>query len=180
MNGLYLFAAAAGIPLVAWFLLSGGDDGDDGGGDHDGIGGFVARYLPLTTMAIALAAFGVCGLALGAAGRGAGTTFAAASGVAILAGVLNSTAFAYLRRTDSTTGARDEQLAGAIGRVVLPVSDEHRGRITIAVGGQQVYLSASPLPGSPSGAALEVGAPVLVVEVRAGVASVVRLDAELS
>ncbi len=31
MTGLYLFAAAAGVPLILWFLLGGGEDG--GGAD---------------------------------------------------------------------------------------------------------------------------------------------------
>lgn len=178
MSGLYLFAAAAGVPLLAWFLLSGGDD--DGGGGGDGIGGLMLRLLPLSTLAIVAATFGVCGLVLGAVGTGEGTTFAAAAAVAAVAGALNSTVFSYLRRSESTASITDEQFAGAIGRVVVPMAGEHRGRISVSAGGQQVYLSARPLPGATSDADLEVGAPVLVVEVRGGVASVVRLDPELT
>lgn len=177
MTGLYLFAAAAGVPLLAWFLLSGGDEG--GGGD-DGIGGLMLRLLPLSTLAIVAATFGVCGLVLGAVGTGEGMRFAAAAVVAAVAGALNSTVFSYLRRSESTASIRDEQFAGAIGRVVVPMAGEHRGRISVSAGGQQVYLSARSLPDATSETDLEVGAPVLVVEVRGGVASVVRLDPELS
>lgn len=177
MTGVYLFAAAAGVPLLAWFLLSGGED--SGGGD-DGIGGLMFRLLPLSTIAMVLAAFGVCGLALGLAGTGAGTTALAATTTAVVAGALNSTVFSYLRRSDSTTAVSDDQLVGAVGRVVLPVAGDHRGRIAVSAGGQQLYLSALALPDAASADELEVGAPVLVVEVRGGVAGVVRLDPELT
>jgi len=180
MTGLYLFAAAAGVPLVAWFLLSGGDEGGEGGGGDDGIGGLMLRLLPLSTLAIVAATFGICGLVLSGVGTASGTTFTGAAVAAVIAGVLNSTAFAYLRRSESTTEVRDEQLAGAIGRIVVPMTGEHRGRIVISTGGQQVYLSARALPDATAAIELEVGAPVLVVEVRGGVASVVRLDPELT
>lgn len=178
MTGLYFFAAAAGVPLVAWFLLSGGDEG--GGDEGGGVGGVMLRLLPLSTLAIAVAAFGVCGVILGAVGTAPGTTFLGAAAVAAGAAVLNSTVFAYLRRSGSTSNVGDEQLSGAVGRVVLPVRGEQRGRVAVAVGGQQVYLSARALPEAGTAAELEVGAAVLVVEVRGGVASVTRLAPELT
>ena len=175
MTGLYLFAAAAGVPLVLWFVLTGGEEG--GGGD-DGIAGVMFRRLPLSTMAFVAATFGVCGLVLRAAGTGGGTTFVAAAVAGIAAGILNSALVAYLRRSESTTEVSDEQLAGKIGRVVLPPAGDQRGRISVTVGGQQIHLSARSLPDAP--AELEVGSPVLVVEVRNGIASVTGLDPELT
>ena len=175
MTGLYLFAAAAGVPLVLWFLLAGGEDG---GGPDDGLAGVMFRRLPVSTIAFVLAAFGVCGFLLGAVGTGDGTTFAAAVVAGVVAGVLNSTLFGYLRRSESTTEVNDDQLAGRIGRVVVPLTGERRGRIAVTVGDQQIHLSALALPDAP--ASLEVGAPVLVVEVRKGIASVTGLDPELS
>ena len=181
MTALYLFATAAGVPLVAWFLLSGGDDaGDEGAGDHDGVGGLMLRLLPLSTVAIAVAAFGICGLALDLADAAAGTAFAGALAMGVLAGVLNSTVFAYVRRSESGTTMSDADLAGSVGRVVHPVREGQRGRITISAGGQRHYLSAQALPDGTSGTELEVGAPVLVVDVRGGVARVTRLDPELN
>lgn len=175
MRGVYLFAAAAGVPLVAWFLLSGGDDG----GADDGIGGIMVRFLPLSTIAIGVATFGVAGLALGAVGAGATTTLTAALVAAVLVGALNSTVFAYVRRSDSTASVEDRELVGAVGRVVLPITADHRGRVAVSVAGQQLYLSASAVPGEPDGE-IEVGAPVLVIEVSGGVAGVTRLDPELA
>jgi membrane protein implicated in regulation of membrane protease activity len=177
MTGLYLFAAAAGVPLVLWFLLAGDGDGDSGGAD-DGLAGVMLRWLPLSTLAFVAAAFGVCGLAFTATDAGAGTTFVAAAVAAIVAGVLNSTLFGYLRRSESTTEVNDAQLSGKVGRVVVPVSQDRRGRISVTVGDQQIHLSAQALPDAT--AELTVGAPVLVVEVRNGIASVTRLDPELT
>jgi membrane protein implicated in regulation of membrane protease activity len=175
VTGLYLFAAAAGVPLVLWFLLAGDEDG---GGPDDGVAGVMFRRLPISTIAFVLAAFGVCGLLLDAVGTADATTFIAAAVAGVVAGVLNSTLFAYLRRSESTTEVNDDQLAGKIGRVVVPPAGDRRGRIAVTVGDQQIHLSARALPDAP--AALEVGAPVLVVEVRKGIASVTGLDPELS
>ena len=167
MTGVYLFAAAAGVPLMAWFLLGGGDaEVDEGGG-----------WVSLSTVAMVFATFGVCGLLLGVAGIGDGATLAGAALTAAIAGALNRTAFAYLRRSDYGATVEDGQLAGATGRVVLPVAGDRRGRVAVSVRGQLVYLTAQVGPGVTS--ELEVGAPVLVVEVSKGVATVDRLDPEL-
>lgn len=185
MTGVYLFAAAAGVPLVLWFVLGGGDDGGgsggggaDGGGTDGGVAGVMFRRLPLSTIAFVAAAFGICGLLLGAAGTGTGTTLAAAAVAGAVAGALNNVLFGYLRRSESTTEVSDDQLAGKIGRVILPVAGERRGRIAVTVGGQQIHLSAQTLPDAP--AELDVGTPVLVVEVHRGIASVTALDPELT
>ena len=175
MTGLYLFAAAAGVPLVLWFALAGGEDG---GGADDGFAGVMFRWLPLSTLAFVGAAFGVCGLVLTATDAGAGTTLVAAVLAGVVAGVLNSTLFGYLRRSESTTEVNDAQLTGKIGRVVVPVSGDRRGRIAVTVGDQQIHLSAQALP--DAAAELAVGSPVLVVEVRNGIARVTRLDPELT
>ena len=173
MTGVYLFAAAAGVPLVLWFVFGGGEDGGD-----DGIAGVMLRRLPLSTMAFVAAAFGICGLLLGLAGTGGGTTFVVAAVAGALAGALNSVLFGYLRRSESNTEVSDEQLTGKIGRVVLPPTGDHRGRIAVTVGGQQIQLSARALPDAPE--QLPVGTSVLVVEVRNGVATVTGLDPELT
>lgn len=178
---LYLVAAAAGVPLVAWFLLGGADEGgDSGGGADDSFGGVMLRLLPLSSVALAVATFGVTGVALGLAGASSVTTLLAAVLVGLAAGALNSTAFAYLRRSESTSSLEDHQFVGSTGRVVMPVGDGRRGRIAVSLGNQQRYLSAQSLPGEHIDDELEVGSAVLIVDLQAGVASVTRLDPELS
>jgi hypothetical protein len=181
VTGLYLFAAAAGIPLLVWMLLAGGDEGgaDDAGGGDGGIGGLMLRLLPLSSIAIVLTGFGVCGLAMQLAGVGRTTTLVCSIAVGLVAGVLNGAAFAYLRRSESTASIGDDELTGKVGRIVLPTAPDRRGRVVVSVGGQQVQMTAIALP-DPAGHDLEVGAPVVVVEVRNGVASVARLDPELT
>jgi membrane protein implicated in regulation of membrane protease activity len=175
MTGVYLFAAAVGLPLVVWFLVAGIDDGAEGG-DAEGLAGVMFRLLPLSSLAIAASGFGVTGLALTAVDTSSGVTLVAALVVALFAAVANSALYSFLRRSESTSDVSDADLSGSIGRVVLPVSGAHRGRIALTRGDQPVYLSAEGLPGA---AELEAGAPVLVVEVRNGIARVARLDAEL-
>lgn len=189
MTAIYLFAAAAGVPLAIWFLIGGSEDGTDGGGGgdgtdgggggDDGIGAIMARLFPLSTVVLAVAMFGITGLVLGAVDTGASVTFAAALGVGIVAGALNSALFSYLRRSDSTAAVSDAQVAGAVGRIVLPVAPGRRGRIAVAVGEQQLYFSATSLAEDPP-VELAVGDPILVVQMHNGVASVTRLDPELT
>lgn len=188
MIGLYLFALAAGLPLVLWTLFGGGDDGGDGGdggdgadGGSDGIGALMMRLFPLSTIALASAAFGLTGTALTWAGSATTLTLLLAVVVAVVAGALNTAMFSFLQRTGSSASVSDHQLTGATGRVTLPIGVDRRGRIALNVAGQQVYLSAQATP-TAEGAVdeLEVGAPVLVVEVRDGIAQVVRLDPELT
>lgn len=184
MTGLYLFTAAVGVPLVAFFLLSGGDDGGDGGADDggsgggDGVGALMLRALPLSSIAIAAAAFGITGLALGATGSSASFTLIAALAMAALGAVLNSALFGYVRRSTSTSGVPDAQLGGSIGRVILAVGPGRRGRISLAANGQQIYLSAELSPTDEQ--TLAAGDRVLVVEVRDGLATVTALDPELT
>ncbi len=188
MTAIYLFAAAAGVPLAIWFLFGGSDEGGDAGGDadggdgsgaDDGIGAIMGRLLPLSTVVLAVAMFGLTGLALGVADTDAGFTFVAALGVGLITGALNSSLFGYLRRSDSTAAVSDAQVTGAVGRVVLPVAPGRRGRIAVAVGEQQLYFSATYLADDPP-TELAVGDPILVVEMHNGVASVTRLDPELT
>lgn len=180
MTGLYAFAAAVGVPLAIWLLLSGGDDGAETDGGGEGLGGVMLRFLPLSTFALVAATFGVAGLALQATGEGAATSFVWAVVVGVVVGALNSTAFAYLRRSESGASTGDDHLVGSMGRVVVPVGEARRGRVSVAVDGQIRYLSARAVPDGAGSVELEVGARVLLIEISNGIASVTRLDPELS
>lgn len=180
MNGLFIFALAAGAPLLLWFAFSGGDADLGGNADTDGDGGGVMSVIPLSTLAFVLTFFGVTGLVTRWAGTGPVTALGLALVVGIAAGVLNSTVFAWLRRTEVSSEVTDKELEGTIARVALPVSAQHRGRIVLDVGGSQARMTAAPAPvDSDEVGEIEVGAQVIVVSVKDGVALVTRLAPEL-
>ena len=180
MNGLFLFALAAGAPLLVWFAFSGGDAdlGSNADADGDGGGGGVMSVIPLSTLAFVLTFFGVTGLLTRWAGSGPVTALGLALAVGVVAGVLNSTVFAWLRRTEVSSEVTDKELEGTIARVALPVSSQHRGRIVLDVGGSQARMTAAPVD-EGEGGEIEAGARVIVVRVKDGVALVTRLAPEL-
>lgn len=178
VNGLFIFALAAGAPLLVWFAFSGGDADLGGNADGDADGGGVMSVIPLSTLAFVLTFFGVTGLVTRWAGTGPVTALGLALAVGIVAGVLNSTVFAWLRRTEVSSEVTDKELEGTIARVALPVSAQHRGRIVLDVGGSQARMTAAPVDSDEAGE-IEVGARVIVVSVKDGVALVTRLAPEL-
>ena len=170
MTGLYVFTLAAGLPLLLWFAFTGGDsDGFDGDGDG------VLSVIPLSTIAFVLAFFGGTGLLGGWLGTSAAVTFVLAVVVGVLAGFLNSAAFAWLRRNSTSSEVADKEIEGSIARVALPIAPEQRGRIVLDIAGARSQMTASPVDDTD----IEVGARVIVVGIEGGVALVTRLDPEL-
>lgn len=172
MTGLYVFMLAAGLPLLLWFAFTGGDaDGLDVDVDADG----VLSVIPLSTIAFVLAFFGGTGLVGGWLGTSAVVTFVLALVVGLVAGGLNSAAFAWLRRHSTSSEVMDRELEGTIARVALDVSASRRGRIILDVAGARSQMTAASI----DDASIEAGARVIVVGVEQGVALVTRLDPEL-
>lgn len=172
MTGLYVFTLAAGLPLLLWFALSGGDaDGTDIDSDGDG----VFSVISLSTVAFVVTFFGGMGLVGGWLGASAVATFVLALIVGSIAGALNSAAFAWLRRSSTSSEVSDRELEGSIARVALDIGPSRRGRIVLDVAGARSQMTAEPVDGSD----IEAGARVIVVGVEGGVALVTRLDPEL-
>ncbi len=175
MNTLFIFALAAGAPLLVWLVFAGGDS--DLGSDADADGG-VFTVIPLSTLAFVLAFFGATGLVSRWAGSGVMTALGLALVVGALAGALNGTVFAWLRRTEVSSEVTNKDLEGTIARVALPVSARRRGRIVLDIAGSRAQMTASPFDSGESGE-IEAGVQVIVVGVRDGVALVTRLAPEL-
>ena len=170
MTGLYVFMLAAGLPLLLWFAFSGGDaDGLDVDGDG------VFSVISLATIAFVLTFFGGTGVIGGWLGTSAVVTFVLALIVGVVAGGLNSAAFAWLRRNSSSSDVSDRELEGTIARVALHVAPSQRGRIVLDIAGARSQMTAAPIDDSD----IEVGARVIVVGIEGGVALVTRLDPEL-
>jgi membrane protein implicated in regulation of membrane protease activity len=175
VTALYLFFAGVGVPLVIWSLVAGGGESelgeaDGGGGDS---GPLMLRLLPLSSLALAAATFGITGLVLGALDVTTGVAALSAAGLAVVAAVLNSAVFAYVRRTESTSDISDASIAGAIGRVVVPVEPGRRGRVVVSLSDRDVALTAQ---GIGTAETLAIGSAVVVVEMERGIARVARLE----
>lgn len=178
MTWLYVFMLAAGAPLLLWFVFSGGEADMEAGAEAGGLSE-VFTVIPLSSLAFVATFFGATGLASEWLGTNAVFALFMAIVVGVLAGVLNSAAFAYLRRTEASSEVTDREVEGSIARVSLPMSNEQRGRIVLTVAGARTQMTASPIDVLADGAAIEPGARVIVVRIEGGVALVTRLDPEL-
>jgi len=178
MTWLYAFMLFAGAPVLLWFVFSGGDADMDAGAEADGLGD-VFSVVPLSSIAFVATFFGATGLVSEWLGTGAVFTLLLAVVVGVLAGVLNSAAFAYLRRSEASSDVSDREIEGSIARVSLPMSNERRGRIVLTVAGARAQMTAAPIDPLDDGKAIEAGARVIIVRIEGGVALVTRLDPEL-
>ena len=134
MTWLYAFMLAAGAPLLVWFVFSGGDAEVDAGAEVDGLGE-VFTIIPLSSLAFVATFFGAAGLLSQQIGTGPIVTLLVAVVIGVLAGGLNSAAFAYLRRSEASSEVSDREIEGSIARVSMPISSERRGRIVLTVAG---------------------------------------------
>jgi len=173
MTGLYIFFLAVGGPLLVWFAFAGDADAEGFGGDADG-GGPLA-WIPLSTVAFVMAFFGAAGLIFDAMGTSAALTLVLAVFIAVIAGGLNSAAFAWLRRNSSSSDVSDVELEGTIGTASMPIGPGRRGKIALEIAGAREMMTASPADGSE----IAPGSRVVVVGVENGVAMVAPLGPEL-
>ncbi len=178
MTWLYAFMLAAGAPVLLWFVFSGGDADMEAGAEADGLGE-VFSVIPLSSVAFIATFFGATGLVSEWLGTGAVFTLLLAVVVGVLAGVLNSAAFAYLRRSEASSDVSDREIEGSIARVSLPMSNERRGRIVLTVAGARTQMTAAPIDPLDEDQTIESGARVIIVRIEGGVALVTRLDPEL-
>ena len=178
MTWLYAFMLAAGAPLLLWFAFSGGDAEMEAGGEVDGLSE-VFTIIPLSSLAFVATFFGATGLVSEWLGTGGVFTLLMAVVVGVLAGGLNSAAFAYLRHSEASSEVSDREIEGSIARVSLPMSNERRGRIVLTVAGARTQMTAAPIDPLDDAQTIEAGARVIVVRIEGGVALVTRLDPEL-
>ena len=85
---------------------------------------------------------------------------------------LNVVLMRYLRTSSVGTEVSDRVLVGRPARVVLPVGPDRRGRVSLEVQGQVIYLVARPYRAGR----FDVGDQVVVVEVDRGAALVTSLE----
>ncbi len=173
MTGLYVFFLAVGGPLLLWFAFAGDAEADGFGGDADADGPL--SVIPLSSVAFIMAFFGLTGLLVGATGAGLVFTLLMAVVIGVVAGTLNSAAFAWLRRNSTSSEVMDHELEGQTAKVALPVSTEYRGKIIVDVAGAREQMTAAPVDGST----IEMGERVVIVRIERGVALVAPLGPDL-
>ena len=157
MTAIYLLAAVVGLPLV------------DGG---------IISYFSLGTFSFFAGFFGLTGLATSLAGTGAALSFALALGVGLTAAFAHRMLLKLVKAGASSSHLRDVDFSGRTGTVVVPIESGKRGRIALQLGDQRQYLTAQLPPGES--AALDVGSPIVIIEVDQSVALVAHLDPELA
>ncbi len=195
MIGIYAFAAIIGWPFLLFFVFFGGDGGDadldvDADVDVDlevdpgeavvaagaagGVAAAVLSLISFRTLVFFLAFFGATGLILTALSAGSVVTLVAALAIGLFVAGLNAQLFRLLKSSSVESEVSDRQLAGAVGRVTIPISTDSIGRIICEVAGQSINLTASPFDAGFDGE-FGVGESVVVVEVRDGEAKVASI-----
>ena len=193
---VYIFCAIIGIPLTALFALGGGDaevdaggfDADidggfdlDAGGDVDvsGVGDFTGllRRIPVSSYTMFLAFFGGVGAVSTWVGVGLIAGLIAAVALGVFAAGFNAALFGVLRNTAVDSSLSDRELEGRVATVSIPIEGGKRGRVWVDTGAERLQITAGAVGGDED--AFVRGDKVIIVEMNAGIASVMGVDPEL-
>jgi membrane protein implicated in regulation of membrane protease activity len=169
-------AAIVGLPLVAYAVFFG--DGDGEVGEMDSADGGIVSYFSLGTFSFFAGFFGLTGLATSLTGTGAALSLVLAAIVGLTAAFAHRTLLKLVKTGASSSHVRDVDFSGRTGIVVVPIESGKRGRIALDIGDQRQYLTAQLSSGEP--AALDVGSPIVIIEVDQSIALVGHLDPELA
>ena len=186
----YIFCLVVGGGLLALSLFGDFLDGDvdaDGALELEGDiaaatdGADFTKLLSLRAIVYALFGFGAAGAVLHAiwGGGSPGLTAVIAGGMGIASGALISTVFGYLKRSESGTMEGEESLIGLSGKVRMAITEGGMGEVRIESGSRQFRMRARADDLEGAGMTLEAGRPVVVVDVKEGVALVVPLEMKL-
>jgi membrane protein implicated in regulation of membrane protease activity len=155
----------------------------DVGGTHAGHGdahhsdaGAIAIFLSLRFWTFGLMSFGFVGTLLHFLRlAGSVVTLGTAIAVGLLSGILASAAMRAIARAQTSSGGEVDEAVGHIGRVLIPVERDKRGKVRIEVHGRLVDLIAST-----DDERLEGGESVIVEEMRGTTAHVSRAGDSLA
>ncbi len=182
MFGVFVFLAVFGWLFVGVFLFSAADfDTDiDVDADVDLDASNTAVHLlgalfSFRSLVFFSAFFGLTGVLLTWLDTNVIVTVALAIGLGFFAAFINVKLMDYLKRTSVSSQLTDTTIAGNTGSVVVPIEPGHKGKVSIDVNGQRIYLVASPYNDRHE-ERFEIGDNVVVVEVKDGSALVTRMD----
>lgn len=149
---------------------------DRGGGGASGVGGaigdFVASLLNFRSIVLGSTFFGLSGLALTAFGSSSAVTLITALVLGLIAAASNSALTTYVVGRQQSSHVTMRDITGVRAEVLLPISDDRRGRVRAQIAGQTEYFTA--LPHRP-GHDFVPGQSVVVIEVVDGLARVASL-----
>jgi len=190
MFSVFVFLAVVGWIFVAVFLFSSADfdvdididtdldmdlDADAGAPIGDSGLDLLGALLSFRSLVFFAAFFGLTGMVLTWLGAGTALAVILAVAIGLFTAYLNTRLMQYLRRTSVSSRVSDSRIAGNAATVVLPISDGRRGKVSVDVNGQRLYLIATPFsPGRDE--SYEIGDTVVIVEVEKGSALVTAMD----
>lgn len=196
MFGVFVFMAVFGWLFVAVFLFSAADfdmdvdvdtdldlDADldvstdaDGGIDLSGTAlHLLGAFFSFRSLVFFAAFFGLTGLLLTWINSSVVVALIFAIAIGLFAAFINIKLMDYLKRTSVSSQLKDTNIAGNTGQVVIPISSDSRGKVSVDVNGQRLYLIAVPY-NERHHQEFAVGDSVVVVEVRNGSAYVAPMD----
>ena len=178
---IFCLAVGGGFLALSFFgdFLEGDVDVDtdvDVGGDLDaashGVG--IAQLFSIRSIINALFGFGAAGTMLHVllGGSQAGLTAVIAGGTGLASGALISTVFGYLKRTETGTLRGEQSFVGLTGEVSLEIVPGSSGTVTVRRGDRRVRIRARVADSYAEAEALGPGHPVVVVDMKDGIASV--------
>jgi membrane protein implicated in regulation of membrane protease activity len=133
----------------------------------------LATFLSLRFWTFSLLAFGLVGTCFHFFGLGGFVvTLVTALGMGAFSGFGATLAFRALANASTTSGSGSGDAVGRVGKVLVPLRKDTRGKVRVEVNGEMIdYLATT------DDEELDAGAEVLVVEVRGESAHVARAPA---
>jgi membrane protein implicated in regulation of membrane protease activity len=198
MFGVFVFMAVLGWLFVAVFLFSAADfdldvdvdsdvdvdlgadvdiDADvDGGIDFSGNAlHLLGALFSFRSLVFFAAFFGLTGVLLTWLDSNTVLALILAIAIGFFAAFINVKLMDYLKRTSINSQLKDKKIAGNTGKIVVPIAAGRRGKVSIDINGQRLSLTAMPY-NERHDQEFEVGATVVVVEVKNGSALVTAMD----
>ena len=179
----YIFCLAIGGGFLALSFFGDFLEGDvdidtdlDAGADLAGIahGSGIPQLFSIRAAIYALFGFGAAGSLLHALWGGGQPilTAAIAGGTGLASGALISTVFGYLKRTETGTLRGEQSFVGLAGEVSLEIEPGSRGAVTVRRGDRRIRIRARAADTWHADQPLAAGEPVVVVEMKDGIAAV--------
>ena len=186
----YIFCLAVGGGFLALSFFGDFLEGDvdidadvDVDADMDALahGSGIAQLFSLRAAINALFGFGAAGSLLHLVWGGGQPilTAAIAGGTGLASGALISSVFGYLKRTESGALRGEQSFVGLTGEVSLEIAPGSRGSVTVRRGDRRVRIRAQVADTYHATEALTSGHPVVVVEMKDGIASVTPVGPKL-